>query len=271
MGSEQMSAGDRANNFYSSEYVEFTLAIGCPVNCHKYCPQEVLVRNYGKATRMMSLNSFKTMLSNIPKKVMIDFSGFCEPCVNPSFIDMAKYALKEGYRIHVATTLQGASNQTVKDMLALKYEGFVLHLPDGRYSNFCLTDEYKENVFRIMQGIPNIQYITMNDLFISNERENLCRGILPKPRKVGFCRKTANPQFVIMPDGRVQTCDMDFKLEYTLGNLLDTPYETLVKKFRSKQPSLSMCHYCKKYYSLDRYLIYTVAGKLGYFNKSKWM
>lgn len=271
MGSNQLSAGDRATNFYSSEYVEFTLAIGCPVNCQKFCPQEVLVKNYGKGTRLMSLENFTVMLDNIPKNVMIDFSGFCEPCVNPSFSQMAKHALQKGYRIHVATTLQGASNQTVKDLLDLKYEGFVLHLPDGRYSNFQLTSEYKENIFCIMQGIPNIQYITMNDLFISNERENLCRGILPKPRRVGFCRKTSSPQLVVMPDGRVQTCDMDFKLEYTLGNLLDTPYEALVKQFRAKQSSFNMCHYCKKYYPIDRFLIYTVAGKLGYFNKSKWM
>jgi hypothetical protein len=271
MGIKQLSAVDRATNFYSNEYVEFTLAIGCPVNCQKYCPQEVLLRNYGRNERLMSLHNFKMMLSHIPKSVMIDFSGFCEPCVNPSFTEMAKYAQQEGYRIHVATTLQGASNKTVKDLLDLRYEGFVLHLPDGKNTNFQLTSEYKENIFCIMQGIPNVQYITMNDLFISNERENLCRGILPKPRKVGFCRKTATPQLVVMPDGRVQTCDMDFKLEHTIGNLLEDNYATVVKRFRDRQSSLELCHYCKKYYPLDKFLVYTVASKLGYFNKSKWM
>jgi hypothetical protein len=271
MGTKQLSAMDRATNFYSSEYVEFTLAIGCPVNCHKFCPQEVLIKNYGKSERLLSLENFKIMLSHIPRNIMLDFSGFCEPCVNPSFADMAKYAYDEGYRIHVATTLQGASDKTVKGLLDLKYEGFVLHLPDGKYANFNLSQEYKENIFRVMQQIPNLQFITMNDLFVSNERENLCRGILPKPRRVGFCRKTMTPQFVVMPDGRVQTCDMDFKLEYSIGNLLQDDYATLVKRFRDKQSSFKMCHYCKKYYPLDRFLIYTVAGKLGYFNRSKWM
>ncbi|MDR1993563.1 MAG: hypothetical protein LBQ98_08760 [Nitrososphaerota archaeon] len=271
MGTRQLSAGERATNFYSNEYVEFTLAIGCPVNCHKYCPQEVLLKNYGKNERLMSLESFKKMLNHIPKNVMIDFSGFCEPCVNPYFTDMAKYAHQEGYRIHVATTLQYATNKAVKDLLDLPYEGFVLHLPDGKNANFQLTSEFKENIFCIMQGIPNVQYITMNDLFISNERENLCRGILPKPRRVGFCRKTVTPQLVVMPDGRVQTCDMDFKLEHTVGNLLHNEYSTIVKRFRDRQASFNLCHYCKKYYSIDRYLIYKIAGKLGYFNKSKWM
>ena len=271
MGSRNLSAMDRATNFYSSEYVEFTLAIGCPVNCHKYCPQEVLIKNYGKSTRLLSLQNFKKMLSHIPRSIMLDFSGFCEPCVNPSFADMAKYAYDEGYRIHVATTLQGASNETVNKLLGLKYEGFVLHLPDGKHANIELSQEYKDNLFRVMKEIPNLQFITMNDLFISNNRENLCRGILPKPRKVGFCRKTTTPQLVVMPDGRVQNCDMDFKLEYSLGNLLQDDYLTLVKRFKAKQSSCNMCHYCKKYYSLDRFLIYTVAGKLGYFNRSKWM
>jgi sulfatase maturation enzyme AslB (radical SAM superfamily) len=271
MGSQELSAGDRANGFYSSEYVEFTLAIGCPLNCMKYCPQEVLLKNYGKSTRMMSLESFKTMLSHIPKRVLLDFSGFCEPCVNPSFADMVKYASQEGYRIHIATTLQGASDETVDKLLGMQYEGFVLHLPDGKYANFNLTPQYKENVFRVMQGIPNLQFISMNDMFVSNNRENLCRGIYPKSRRVGFCRKTSTPQLVVMPDGRVQACDMDFALQYTLGNLLEDDYVVLVKRFKAQRSSYKLCHYCPKYYSADRVIIRKVAGRLGYFNRSKWM
>jgi sulfatase maturation enzyme AslB (radical SAM superfamily) len=271
MGSKQFSAGERATVFYSSEYLEFTLAVGCPVNCQRYCPQEVLLQNYGKSKRQLSLEDFKKMLAQVPKHVAIDFSGFCEPCVNPEFADMAKYAYQEGYRIHVATTLQGASNKTVKDLLDLQYEGFVLHLPDGKNASFKLTEDYKNNVFCIMQGIPNLQYISMNDLFVSNDRENLCRGIFPKPHRLGICRKVSTPQFVIMPDGRVQTCDMDFKLQYTLGNLLEDNYAELVKRFRSKQPTFELCHYCKKYYPLQKYLVYNVANRLGYFQRGKWM
>jgi hypothetical protein len=271
MGSKLMSAGDRAASFYSSEYVEFTLAIGCPVSCHRFCPQEVLLRNYGDAPRQMSFENFKTMLSHIPKSVAIDFSGFCEPCVNPAFSQMAKYAYMEGYRIHVATTLEGASNQTVKDLLDLRYEGFVLHLPDGKNAKIKLSDEYKNNLFCVMQGIPNLQYVTMNELFVSNQREKLCRGELPKPRRVGVCRKTRTPQLVVMPDGRVQSCDMDFALKYTLGNLLKDDYETLVKRFKAQQHSYELCHYCSKYYPVEKYLMYSVGNSLGLFNRGKWM
>lgn len=271
MSSKLNSAGDKATTFYSSTYLEFTLAIGCPVNCQRYCPQEVLVKNYGKATKQLSLENFRCMLANVPKHIAIDFSGFCEPCVNPAFADMARYAYKQGYRIHVATTLQGASNQTVKDLLDLSYEGFVLHLPDGKNANFNINSEYTNNVFCVMQGIPNVQYISMNDLFVSNERENVCRGELPKPRRIGICRKASAPQFVVLPDGRVQTCDMDFKLEHTLGNLLDDDYNTLVRRFKKKQPTFDMCHYCTKYYPLEKYLVYNVANRLGYFNRGKWM
>jgi sulfatase maturation enzyme AslB (radical SAM superfamily) len=271
MGSKQISAGDRANTFYSSEYMEFTLAIGCPVNCHRYCPQEVLLQNYGKATRRMTLESFKKMLANVPSRIAIDFSGFCEPAVNPQFSEMVKYAYDQGYRVHVATTLQGASSQTVKDLLDIHYEGFVLHLPDGKNANMQLTEEYKNNVFQVMQGIANIQYITMNELFVSNQREKICRGELPKAKRLGVCRKTSTPQFVVLPDGRVQTCDMDFKLEHTVGNLLTDKYEALVKRFRAEQRTYELCHYCTKYYPIDKYLVYNVANRLGYFNRGKWM
>ena len=133
--------------------------------------------------------------------IAIDFSGFCEPAVNPQFSEMVKYAYDKGYRVHVATTLQGASSQTVKDLLDIHYEGFVLHLPDGKNANMQLTEEYKNNVFQVMQNIPNIQYITMNELFVSNQREKICRGELPKAKRLGVCRKTSTPQFVVLPDG----------------------------------------------------------------------
>jgi sulfatase maturation enzyme AslB (radical SAM superfamily) len=147
----------------------------------------------------------------------------------------------------------------------------VLHLPDGKYANFNLTPQYKEHVFRVMQEMPNLQFISMNEMFLSNNRENLCRDIYPKRRKFGFCRKTSTPQLVAMPDGRVQACDMDFKLEYTLGNLLQDDYAELVKRFKAEQGNFKLCHYCTKYYSADRVLIRKVASRLGYFNRSKWM
>lgn len=271
MGSKQITAGDRANAFYASQYLEFTLAIGCPVNCQQYCPQEVLIKQYGDASKQLSLDGFKKMLANVPQYVAIDFSGFCEPCVNPQFAEMASYAYKQGYNIHVATTLQGATSQTVDKLLALRYTGFVLHLPDGKNAHFELTDVYKDNVFRIMEGIPNLQYTAMNDLFVSNQREKICRGELSKHRRIGVCRKLRAPQMVILPDGRVQACDMDFKLEQTIGNLLHNQYEVLIARFRANQHQFQMCHYCVKYYPLEKYLVYNVANRLGYFNRGKWL
>jgi hypothetical protein len=44
---------------HNQDVLEFTLAMGCPVNCKQYCPQEVLLKKYGNKERMMSFDTFK--------------------------------------------------------------------------------------------------------------------------------------------------------------------------------------------------------------------
>src|SRR5580658_4188911 len=62
--------------------LEFTLMVGCPLKC-TFCPQDRLRGVYGKNTKYMSLDDFKTILSKIPNHVRIDFSGMAEPWTNP--------------------------------------------------------------------------------------------------------------------------------------------------------------------------------------------
>jgi hypothetical protein len=231
-------------DIYKDEFIEFTLSVGCPVQCKRYCPQEVFMKNYGKNARIMSFDVFKQILSHIPTNVTLSFAGFCEPFVNPDFIRMLEHAYYSGYKLLVFTTLYGAKPSDVERLLQLDYYDFCLHLRDGHVVSFPLTPEYEHNVFRVIEGIPNVRFVLMNELFQTNNRENVTRGNLPEHKRVGFCQKLATPQFVILPNGAVQLCCYDFGLKHIVGNLLKEDYAIIRARFKAKKGYYALCPYC---------------------------
>jgi sulfatase maturation enzyme AslB (radical SAM superfamily) len=241
-------------DFYKTEVVEFTLAVGCPVQCRRYCPQEVFMKKYGNNARMMSFDIFKQILSHMPTSVDVEFSGFCEPFVNPDFVRMAEYAYYNGYKLHVFTTLHGAKTSDVERLLNLEYSQFCLHLRAGQVVDFPLTPEYEHNVFRVIEGLPNVTFCLMNELFTTNNRENVTRGFLPQSKHVGFCTKLVKPQFVVLPNGSVQLCCMDFGLQHTVGNLLNEDYANIKKRFKAKKGFYPLCPYCSFSVPYSRHL-----------------
>ena len=72
--------------------VDITTNIGCQVQC-KFCPQDVSMSNYTSKNNLqkiqfgkpvlMSYETFVKILKKIPKNVLIRFSGFSEPFLNP--------------------------------------------------------------------------------------------------------------------------------------------------------------------------------------------
>ncbi len=245
----------------TAELIEFTLGIGCPVQCNRYCPQEVLIKKYGNKERLMSFEGFKQILAKVPKNVQLNFGGFCEPFVNPEFVRMAEFAYNFGYKIQVFTTLHGATRSDVERLLNLQYTSFALHLRDGHVAKFKPTQEYKDNVFRILEGIPNVQLCIMNELFKSNNRENTARGILPAAKTVGYCHKLDTPQFVLLPDGSMYVCCMDFGLRHPVGNLLQESYRTIKQRFLTREKTPGLCAYCSESTSQRRTLYNNVVGK----------
>ena len=84
--------------------LEFTLMVGCPLKC-TFCPQDRLRGIYGKNTKYLSLQDFKTILGKVPKHVRVDFSGMAEPWANPDATAMLRHTLHAGYSVAIYTTL----------------------------------------------------------------------------------------------------------------------------------------------------------------------
>ena len=163
------------------EWIEVTTQVGCPCACLKYCPQEILVKRYMSLEKTLTLENFERMLENLPKSLPINFSGFCEPFANPNVVDLMEVSARLGHEIGMLTTLYGSTSEQIERLLKLKLGWVCLHLPDAQTFRISITQEYKDNFFKLVTNVRNLSIMQMNDTFKTNNRENVTRGITPPP------------------------------------------------------------------------------------------
>lgn len=72
------------------KWIEITTYLPCINRC-SYCPQNKLMNAY-KGKKVMSVETFKKILKNIPEDVEIHFSGFSEPYAHPDIEEFFKLA-----------------------------------------------------------------------------------------------------------------------------------------------------------------------------------
>lgn len=228
---------------FNEEYLEITTKIGCPVMCLKCCPQEVTTKNYRSNQKTLTFENFKTALYHVPEKLPICFSGFSEPFASKDTLKMVKYAFENGHPLLMFTTLFQASRNDVAELTRYNFLEFRLHLPDGENMKIPVTDEYKDNIFTVMQNIPNLTFSLMNHNFSTDSRENVVRGSFKGKKKVGYCFKRTSPQFVMLPNGDVQLCCMDFGLWHKVGNLFVNSYVEIRNNYQGKY--FELCSTCK--------------------------
>jgi hypothetical protein len=222
--------------------LEITTNIGCPVNCRNYCPQDILLSHY-EGPRLLSFDKFKEYLKTVPKSVEIIFSGFSEPFGNPDAINMMEYASRN-YRISLFSTLMGASEDAVKRLSRLRYTRFCIHVPDGVNCKIPLTAEYTRNFFYALEHVRNAYLMIMNQNFHSNNRENVVRGDLPKPKQIRYCDLPYYPDFILLPNGNLQLCCMDFGLNHIVGSLEKNSYDSIRRDFFKRNKKFNLCRYC---------------------------
>lgn len=240
--------------------LEITTTVGCPLEC-TFCPQDAIKSAYGVHKKRLSLDDFRTILSTVPTYVRIDFSGMAEPWVNTDCTAMLRHTLERGYKVAVYTTLVGMKDAI--DVVALlqsyaaQVEAVVIHLPDGRGNmrGFKPSGVYKQALqafcdlahtgvigdFRFMaMGAP----LKFTGMFGATEVlgfEGCDRaGALDREQigeqdasgaahdtPVGCSFTHAYDQNVVMPNGDVVLCCMDYGLKHRIGNLLTGDYWSL--------------------------------------------
>ena len=259
--------------------LEITAKIGCRVNC-KYCPQNLLIKRYSKISeeKELSLENFKKILNKLPQDVIICFAGFSEPFLSDFAVDMINYANDSGHEVSLFTTLVGLTLEKFEKIRHVHFRKVVIHLPDeNNFANIPLTKEYLE-LFKIVikakkfdggnfvdkmtcQTRPNknIVELVQEKFHISwnmtNRAGNLKYSELANvSTKSGElkCRLSNYNHNVLLPNGDVVLCSMDFGLKYRLGNLLSDDYASLMDspamkqiKFAAESSTIdSLCRHC---------------------------
>lgn len=223
--------------------LEITTHIGCPVNCRD-CPQKLLQSRY-KGKRTLDLDDYKKAIETVPHGTRIDFSGMCEPFANPHCTDMILYAASKGFPLALYTTLQGA---TVNDWELLKnihFEVVTIHLPDkeGR-STFRITEEYLEvlkrwdcNNYSCHGRIDPIVMPYMKQRNLITFMLDRAGTVEDRPHvnietdKELYCITSGKDMDhnVLLPNGDVVMCCMDYGLTGVFGNLFEESYSEVLQ------------------------------------------
>lgn len=244
--------------------LEITTHIGCPMDCLD-CPQGLLRSKYiGK--RDLDLEDYKRAIDKVPAGTRIDFSGMCEPFTNKHCTDMILYAADRGFPLALYTTLQGATKEDYERLKDVRYEVVTIHLPDmdGR-SYFNITDEYLEVLskwnchnYSCHGRIDNrvLPYLKQRNLITyMHDRAGNVEG---RPHKTigAECRLTcmtsqrAMDHNVLLPDGTVIMCCMDYGMTGVFGNLFTQSYDDVInseaaRKMRATlDKGESICRHC---------------------------
>lgn len=253
---------------------------GCVVDC-VYCPQRTLQNTY-KGERFLSLDNFKKIIDKVPQEIRITFAGFTEPWLNKECTEMVLYAHEKGHPISVFTTGIGMTIEDFERIRHIPFApnpngGFVLHIPDKeRRAKHPITKKYIELVHHIqhthfcVQEIQNYHWMAMGEphediaFAIStadvpdmwSRAGNLFGEARLKPELMNVHFKsvyhgeqdmTCNCyerlyHNILLPNGDVSLCCMDYGLEHILGNLFEQEYNDILPEPYS---CFNLCRFCE--------------------------
>lgn len=247
-----------------SKVLEVSTIMGCTVNC-KFCPQDVMLKKYyehdKKRQRVMTVENFKVILEHTPQECIIDFSGMTEPFNNPDCLEMIKMACDAGRKVYLFTTLAGVDEKTVDELLKLPIYYMTLHVADKcGYAYIPTTETYYRNVEKVINakkqdGSQFVDFInaqtdpdervaeTVKGQYevmrsVQNRAGNVKiegpqrreRIIQPGEKiKCCFCGDDLSNS-VVLPDGTLLICNMDYGIQHVLGNLYEEDYDTIRSK-----------------------------------------
>lgn len=221
--------------------LEISTVVGCKMRC-SYCPQTAHIENYSnrvgkkKSLFQMTLLQFSEYISSVPQEVDIVFAGMAEPFLNPETTSMIQLAYDKGHTISVYTTGEGVTIEDIEILEKRKFNHFCIHLPDGDGDMNLTVDENYIEIIKKLKPISN-NVMCIGNLHpklkevvgdVPNSRLSLFSraGALKElmiPRKSGklfcsVCTDSLNHN-VLMPNGDVLLCCMDYHQKHIIGNL----------------------------------------------------
>jgi hypothetical protein len=232
-----------------------TTSVGCRNLC-SYCPQQVFINSYRRESDIfkMSIDTFNKCIESVPINICLSFSGFSEPWLNPDCTAMILSAHQKGFKIRVNTTLIGMNITDIEKLKNIPFVKFVVHLPDNKQLTKIKTDE---SYLLVMDSLLKSKIQNLNwkfhqsgsDIKISPVVFEVLKKHKVKIHYTGVNNRAGNvrtnlPYFtknkesilqecqdfhhnILLPNGDVVLCHMDWSLKHKLGNLLTENYSSL--------------------------------------------
>ena len=230
--------------------------------------------------RTMQLDDFKKVIDKLPKEIRITMSGFTEPWLNKHCTDMLLYAHQQGHRVSVFTTAVGMKLKDVERIKDIPYcggpnGGFTLHLPDKEYRakhpinktyiKVCeaLKNANIKNFQTMAMGTvhPDVEHIYPDDKVNKYEMWHRAGNLLGEAQLKPEVKEVWNEfksiyheeektcgciedlyHNILLPNGEVSLCCMDYNLEEILGNLYTEEYDDILPK---PNTTYDMCKRCE--------------------------
>ncbi|WP_347341653.1 SPASM domain-containing protein [Bradyrhizobium uaiense] len=200
--------------------------------------------------RYLGIEAFTRCLARIPTAVDIHFSGYSEPWLNPNCTKMVEQAHARGHGIRIYTTLVGMNGRDLRRLQALRFKAFVVHVFDsGEHMNSRFVRQPYLDLFRqlVDADIPSIQFLAFGEVHpdlaklipakaLVHRRSLISRAGSVDPKIAGprapiagvvTCAEGRQHRNVLLPNGDITLCCMDFERRHVLGNLLRDDYEDL--------------------------------------------
>ena len=224
------------------DMIEVTTVIGCKNMC-SYCPQAITIKNYGNNERVMTPETFRKCIDNIKEDVAISFSGFAEPFQNENAMAMILHAYAKGHPIRLNTTLAGMTKNDIELLKDIEIQEFIVHL-QTKEEHFVEMAKYLQLLELLCAAISNMRFVYnggLDERVISILKEHNYKpvqleiksragALFKQKHKKGriFCdMKKEIGDNILLPNGDVVLCCMDFGLKHKLGNLLTQRFEEL--------------------------------------------
>jgi len=247
--------------------LEITTMIGCPVMC-TFCPQENLRSASQNDSKYLSFENFKKILQSIAPNTRIDFSGMSEPWANKECTNMVVHALERGFHIAIYTTLYGMSRHdfTKLNEYFREYKNLIdvicIHLQDSNNNmkGIIIDDELIELIKNFQEieseKLFKMQFMTMSENgelheklrylnielqgFTGIDRAGALNLNQVNGQKVIVIKNKSGPikcgvtdlynHNVLLPNGDILLCCMDYDKKHVLGNLFNTPYYEIFRQ-----------------------------------------
>lgn len=247
-------------NYYHVPTIEITTVIGCKINC-KFCPQKLLIRKYfkdnPKRDSVMTMDTFLKCLLHLPKGCNLQFCGMAEPFLNPLCADMIDEVYQWGGNIELYTTLVGLSYEKLRKIWNIPIDFVNVHVADlDNYAKIPITEEYFELFEKVImhkradgssfvnlcnaqsEPHPRIKELCLREgidisTVLHDRAGNLdAPDLIRKQNRSGIlsctlCGQDLNHN-VLLPDGTLLLCCMDYGMKHELGNLIEQTYEEIM-------------------------------------------